>query len=380
MTRQIQPVFIVGTGRCGSTMLSNMLRRHRDVLSISEFLVAVTDLGSRIAHAFPETPVNAAQVWSVLGSCHPKSAVMLRHGIEMDEFLYRPAPPSRFSRESGVPAVLLTTLPHLTAEPDALFDELREFVMTLDSARAVVQYRRVFEWLERRFRKRVWVERSGGSLRAVPRLAQSLPDARFVHIVRDGRDCAISMSRHTGFRMMMAATMMTMILGYDPFDCDNRAGTEDLPGYLYRLLPEHFDVDTFHNMDAPPALFGLHWSGEIKRGLHALAELPRERVLTLRFEDILADPAPCLRELIGFIDPELVDEEWVRRSAAMVRPVRSSWQKLPPQEQAALVGVCSPGLAALAEFDLNRQAIEGAFVTKAGPSWRGAPIPAMASA
>jgi hypothetical protein len=29
--------FVVGTGRCGSTMLSAMLREHPDVLSMSEF-------------------------------------------------------------------------------------------------------------------------------------------------------------------------------------------------------------------------------------------------------------------------------------------------------------------------------------------------------
>jgi len=379
MARQIQPVFIVGTGRCGSTMLSNMLRRHRDVLSISEFLVAVTDLGSRTAQAFPETEIDAARVWSVLGACHPKAALMLRHGIEMDEFLYSPGPPSRFNRESGVPAVLLTTLPHLTPQADALFDELREFVMTLKPQRAVLQYRSVFEWLERRFGKRVWVERSGGSLRAVPRLAQSLPDARFIHIVRDGRDCAISMSRHTGFRMMMAATLMSTMLGYDPYDCENRAGTDDLPDYLHRLLPEHFDVNTFHAMDAPPALFGLHWSGEIRRGLAALAELPQERVLTLRFEDILADPVPRLRQLIGFIDPELVDDEWVRSSAAMIRPVRSSWQKLPAMEQAALTGACQPGLAALAEFGLDREATKRSMVSAARAPWHEA-MAALATA
>ena len=31
------PTYVVGTGRCGSTMLSNMLREHPKVLSISEF-------------------------------------------------------------------------------------------------------------------------------------------------------------------------------------------------------------------------------------------------------------------------------------------------------------------------------------------------------
>ena len=44
-SREIAPVFVVGTGRCGSTMLSNMLRIHPEVLSLSEFMVAIADLG-----------------------------------------------------------------------------------------------------------------------------------------------------------------------------------------------------------------------------------------------------------------------------------------------------------------------------------------------
>lgn len=379
MTRQIPPVFIVGTGRCGSTMLSNMLREHRSVLSLSEFLVSVTDLGSRTAVAFPDTEVSGEYVWSVLGTCHPKAALMLRHRIEMDEFIYAPTAISRFSRTTGVPAILLTTLPHLTPQSEALFDELREFVLTLEPRRAIMQYLRVFEWLERRFGRSVWVERSGGSLRAVPRLAESIPEARFVHIVRDGRDCAISMSRHTGFRLMMAATQMTAMLGYDPYDCDSRAGAEELPGHLYRLLPENFNVKAFQTMDAPPALFGMHWSGEIRRGLAALAELPQERVLTLHYEDIQAGPEPCLRQLIEFIDPSLVDDAWIQNSAAMVRPARSSWQQLPPEEQAALVSACQPGLAALKEEGLDREVVE-ALTGEAGGCRLQAPISTLAAA
>ncbi len=33
----MQLTFVVGTGRCGSTLLSRLLREHRDVLSMSEF-------------------------------------------------------------------------------------------------------------------------------------------------------------------------------------------------------------------------------------------------------------------------------------------------------------------------------------------------------
>jgi hypothetical protein len=355
VTSEIQPVFIVGTGRCGSTMLSNMIRDHADILSVSEFLVSVTDFAGRIAQTFPEgCPVDAQHVWDVLAGFHPRQTAMLRHGVEMDEMLYPLAPTSRFNRQSGVPAVLYVTLPHLTSDHDALFDEMREYVMTFKPDLAIRQYVRVFEWLKARFGKKTWVERSGGSLRALPRLAKSFPEARFVHIVRDGRDCAISMSKHTGFRMMMACTIMNEILGYDPYDIDRREGVEELPDQLYNLLPEHFNGEAFGKLDAPAALFGHYWSGEMMRGLKTLAELSGDRVLTIHFEDILAQPEPCLRRLVEFIDPSFADEDWVRRAAASIRPVRSSWRKLPVSEQAALTDACASGFQALSKYGFER--------------------------
>jgi putative sulfotransferase len=353
---KIQPVFIVGTGRCGSTMLSNMIRDHAAILSVSEFLVSVTDLGGRIPQAFPEGGwMDARQVWEVLAGLHPRQTVMLRHGVEMEEMLYPLAPTSRFSRQTGVPAILLTTLPHLTPDHEALFEELCQYVMTFEPDLAIRQYERVFEWLRVLFGKKVWVERSGGSLRAVPRLAKSFPEARFVHVVRDGRDCAISMSKHTGFRMMMACTIISQILGYDPYDTDQRRGVEELPDELYRLLPEHFDAEAFCKLGAPSALFGHYWSGEMMRGLKTLADLPAERVLTLHFEDILAQPEPWLRRLMEFIAPEFVDEDWVRKAVSTIRPVRSSWRKLPAQDQSALTDACQPGFQALTDHGFERE-------------------------
>ena len=63
-----------------------------------------------------------------------------------------------------------------------------------------VQLRRLFDWLVARHGGTTWVERSGGSLRVVHRLIEHFPGARFVHLVRDGRATALSMSRHRGFR------------------------------------------------------------------------------------------------------------------------------------------------------------------------------------
>lgn len=341
------PVFIVGTGRCGSTMLSNMLREHPAVLSLSEFIVFMCDLGGRIAGFLPPGDATAEQVWAILGGFHPRQNQMIRHGVEMDEMIYPLAPDSRFNRETGVPAILQTTLPHITPDHDAFFDRLRAFVMDLGPAPMAVQYSRVFDWMRETFGKRVWAERSGGSLRLVKELSDQFPEARFVHIIRDGRDCAISMSGHHGFRMMMTCVMLEENLGYDPYETEERSGIEDLAEEMYRLLPEHFDPKVFRNMKPSPALFGHYWSGELIKGLPVLAALGPDRVLSLHFEDILARPESCLRRMIEFVGSDFADEEWVRKAAATIRPVKSSWRKLESGELARLEAACQPGFEAL---------------------------------
>lgn len=343
------PVFVVGTGRCGSTLLSNMLREHPAVLSLSELFSFATDLGGRIAEAFPDGPIDAPAFWRIVGGAHPKATTMLRHGVAMDEVLYRPTHQTRFSAEDGVPALLQTTLPHLTSDPDALYDEVERFVASGPVASAGDHYRRLFGWLAHRFDKRLWVERSGGSLRVVARLAAAFPDARFVHLVRDGRDCAVSMSRHHGFRMALVAAQLTEILGVDPYESSDRTAEGDLPDELVPFLPERFDGEAFRRYETPVALCGHYWSGECLAGVRELEAVAPARVLVLRYEDLVRAPEIPLSRLTAFLGEDLVEPAWARRMAGIVRPARSSWTSLPPRELRWLEAACRPGFAALGD-------------------------------
>jgi hypothetical protein len=346
------PVFIVGTGRCGSTMLSTMLRDHPAILSVSEFFTFVTDLGTRIPQAFPAGLVDGEQFWRILSTHYPKQNTMLQHGVAMDEVLYPyTSLQARYNAQTGVPALLQTTLPHLTPDHDRLFDDVQAFVSTLSPAPIQVQYQQLFSWLQLRFNRQCWVERSGSSLRVVARLHQHFPNARFVHIVRDGRDCALSMSRHYGFRMVLIAFYLLEVLGCDPYEDKDRTGVEDLPDDLYSFLPEHFDAEAFRSYEIAPSLYGHYWSGELQQGLATLAQMPDESVLTLQFEDFFSDAEGSLRELISFINPAYVDESWLHYAASLVRPVRSAWKTLPPLEQKQLERACQVGFDALEAFE-----------------------------
>lgn len=342
--------FVVGTGRCGSTMLSALLREHAHVLSLSEVLSFVTDLGGRIAETFSPTPIDAAAAWRVLAGAHPKQTTMLRHDVVMPEVLYRPSPRTRFDEVTGVPAILQTALPHLSDDPDALYAELEAFVATRPVAPIAAHQAAVFDWLAQRFGKRTWIERSGGSLRVVQRLREAFPEARFLHLVRDGRACALSMSKHLGFRMALLGMQLTEILGVDPYESSDRTWIGDLPDELVSFLPEHFDAQAFRDYRLPLPLFGHYWSGEIVQGLRELAELPADRVLTMRYEDFVATPRAAIARVADFLGAELHDAGWVERVATQVRASTPSFAEVDDATMRALADACAPGFAALREL------------------------------
>lgn len=339
------PVIVVGTGRCGSTLVSAMLRAHPEVLSVSELFSFVTDLGGSIPRAFAAGPVSGAAFWREMAACHPRESLLLRHGLRMDEVLYREG---RHRLVDGVPAILLTTLPHLDDDADALFDELAAVMCARPPASMATHYRDMFAHLMHRYDRRTWVERSGGTLRIVERLIRAFPEARIVHLVRDGRDTAISMSRHHGFRMALVGFQLLEMLGVDPWESDDRSEAGDLDDELAALLPERFTAEAFLDYDISPALCGHYWSGEIRRGLAVLATLPADRVLTLRYEDLLEDPHASVTRLGAMLGLGEVDPAWRRRAAALVGKGRSAWRSLPDAERRELADACAPGFAALA--------------------------------
>lgn len=340
-----QNTIIVGTGRCGSTLLSKIVRSHEQLLSVSEVFSFVTDLGMRVERAFPVGEVCGDDFWKILAAPQPRQSTLLSHDLQMPEVIY-PLGAGRYQANEVAP-ILQGMLPHFDGvDPDDLFGELERCIPNWAPALVGDHYRRLFAMLAERFEKQQWVERSGGSLRVVERLATTFPDAKFVHLVRDGRDTALSMSRHIGFRMAILCGMQVEQLGVDPYECDDRSDEPDLSDELADTLPECFSREAFDAFDLPPSLCGHYWSGEIISGLAALSKLPAESLLTLRYEDLLDDPSTAVKQLGQFVDFE-VSDEWTAQAVSMVRPTPPRWTSLSTADQEDLHNACRPGFEAL---------------------------------
>lgn len=347
------PTFVVGTGRCGSTMLSNMLREHPKVLSLSEFFTTVSE-GSRLPECFAPEPIDGRRFWGIVSAVAPMLSFVLKHRIRYDECIYPcDDPEARYSRVTGVPAIMATTLPHLTREHDRLFDLLRDEVTDWGNATISSHYRRLFDWLARYFGKQIWIERSGTSLILAETFLKMFHGARFIQILRDGRDTALSMQQHTGMRIYHAMNWLGQYLGVDPLTSSERSRIDRVPPELRPILPEQFDINAFNTYEVPLPLCGEIWSQQIGMGQKVLSTLPADRLLTLRYEDFFTDPKGQLDTLAAFLGPDFIDEAWSARCAATVRQPRSTWRDLPEETARPLTEACLPGFELLREAGLH---------------------------
>jgi hypothetical protein len=333
-------VFVVSTGRCGSTMLSNMLRLNPQILSLSEFFALL------LPTPLPPGELDAAAYWRLLTEPRPFMTHAYRLDVRVPEFLYRPGPDSRFTPATGIPPILITALPHLSDDPESLYGEVEEFVAGLTPAVAPAQHRRLFRWLRDRLGACLWVERSGSSLLYMSQLADGFRDAKFVHLYRDGRECAYSMSRNAGYRLASVALMLQSRLGMSPYLGDN-ARPQHVPEDLRPFMPETFDHDAFAGFDVPVAELGQFWSDMIMPALDVLASLPPERVLQLSYEDVAAEPRQALLRFARFVGLPRADRGWLDRAVALVEPRSPRWLTLPEEQINELTRVCEPAMRRL---------------------------------
>ena len=336
------PVFIVAnSGRCGSTLLSELLDLHPGVVSISEFLVQL--LLSGVRHA--EQPLTAQQFCAALQTRMPTTSALLRAGITVPEFRYPFHKQGvRFTMESGLPFPLSSTLSHLSLDPDSTFEKLMERILATKGTYVRDHLACTFQTLADMFGGAVIVERSGGSLYFTAELKALLPQASFVLLSRSGSATALSMSRHAYVRHLTLRSVLMANLGYDPYRSARRDGVAALPKVLQDQLPEHFTKAGFEALPLPLELFGAIWAHHCERGLPALPD----RFHHVTYENLCADPRSTLRTLAEQIGTT-PDPLWIDAAAKRVNQSSGKSDSPPEPEMALLKAACAPGVMAFAK-------------------------------
>jgi hypothetical protein len=340
--------FVVSTGRCGSTLLSLILREHRDVLSLSEFFSTVMRVSR--AGGFPTADMDGAELWRLLATPDPLAGQLARQAqaspVAASSGPGYPFGTGRFTPDD-LPPICQTVLPTLTDAPDALFDQLAAEVPRWPRRPAAGQYRALFALLSRLLGRPVIVERTGGLFPVLPLVHREFPEARFVHLYRDGPDCALSMSQHPGFRVAAVNAEAARVAGLPP-DATWKQIQANLPDQFKGLLTPPYDLHRLMTYPIPLTTFAHRWSDMICHGLTALRQLPPGSWTSLRYEDLLHHPTTELTRLAAFTGiPALPG--WLATATRLVDPARAGRAATtpPPTQLASLRHACQPGTDAL---------------------------------
>ena len=272
---------------------------------------------------------------------------MISDGLRTSEMLYPDN--GRFGADTGIPLVSHYILPMLGADPDWLFDELAAEVPRWPRRPAAAQYQHLFGYLAKTLGRPVVVERSASSLHLIPLLHAQFPAARFVHLYRDGPDCALSMSRHPAFRREILAIGAVRAVKL-PAGSTLQQVNDALPERFRGLICPPYDARKLRSFPIPVEVFGRdRWSPMICAGVAALGRLPAASRTSLRYEDLLADPAASLARVAGFIGIG-APGEWLDLAGRTVDPTRTGTAavELEAGALARLRAACEPGTRALA--------------------------------
>jgi len=294
-----------------------MLGTHAKVVTIHEFFPGL-DWSGR----FRPGDVPATELVELISAHQFVGTAVLARGYTPDEVQYPiDRPGMRYKRGDQIPWLLVAMLPRLTEDPDGLFDELVAYAATLPNQPLAIHYRQLFEWVASRFQRPVWIERGGGSLDFLCDLASLYPNAKFLHIHRDGRETALSLRTHPFFRMAIA-----FLLG------------------LFRTELD-FETAATHAISTPPPLWaaGQFWTDQVLHGFRALQQLDRNQYLEARFEDIISEPAKVLEAVAEFFELPR-DDGFTARAAKLVRGVPPArFPHLSSAEKDELNTACRPG-------------------------------------
>jgi omega-hydroxy-beta-dihydromenaquinone-9 sulfotransferase len=271
-----RPIFIVGTGRCGSTAFQRVLSMHREVMWLSG-----------VAYLFPRRPVWNRRAVTAMGN-------PLLHRILGG--VIRPGEQYRFWEEHA----------HGFSEP------FRDLVASDVTPRVKKQVRAAIAPMLTGKRSRLLAKITGW-----PRMGflnEIFEDARFVHIIRDGRAVASSLL-HVDFWSGWAGPGGWRA---GPLSAEDQAAWEASSRSFVTLA-------------------GLEWRIQMRAMDAARRALSPGQFLEVKYEEFCEQPLETCRRVLDFA--ELPQSAWFddRVRAASIRDMSGRWRgDLTPEQQASL--------------------------------------------
>jgi hypothetical protein len=273
-----RPLFIIGTGRCGSSLLLRMLGYHPDLAWMSHYTSYLPGSG----------------VWARLARVHDVPGLTALLPQSKSRMVPRPTENYRLLNEA-TDAVF--TRPEPLTEDDVTPE-------AADRLRQVVR-----DHLTAQGKPRFVMKHTG--FPRVRYLQRIFPDARFVHVVRDGRAVAAS------------------LCAVDWWSGEGHWGWGPLSEGEKALYAE----SGFHEL----VLAGLYWKKLMGWLDNVPTQVPASQLIEVRYDELVADAAGTLRRITEFAELPWTWRFAQRIAATPMTSDDTRWRRTLNAEEQALI-------------------------------------------
>ena len=192
-----------------------------------------------------------------------------------------------------------------------------EFDPSMASARVVEYIRQRFASLRRKHPDSEIVEKTCANALRVDFVRAVVPEARFIHIIRDGRDVAASAAKRWAAELDLGYILRkaryvpaTDVPYYAGRYAWNRA--KKFFGGEKRLAtwgPRFDGMESAFSENSLPVACAIQWARCLERASSAFARVPEGDVLTVRYEEIAARPRPSMERIFDFAGGSSSDDD-----------------------------------------------------------------------
>lgn len=243
----MKATFIVGTGRCGSTLLHEILAKHEDVSFFSNF----------------------EDNHKKLGFIGPYAGALYRN----NHFSFSRVGKKRFAPSEAYQLIARKISPiYVRPYRDLTAEDLTPWMK-----------KRFYDYFYKsyiRYGKPGFIHKYTGWSR-LGFFAEIFPEAKFVHIVRDGRAVANSWLQMTWW-----------------------GGYEGVDNWLWGPLSKEDYQEWENNNRSFVSLAGISWRMLMDSYEKASSELDQERYLQIKYEDFLTNPRDQMKKVLEFSGQE----------------------------------------------------------------------------
>lgn len=260
------PFFIVGSGRCGTNLLRDMLRKHPQIKIPPE-----THFFFTLHDKFGTEKISSKDYLGTIEDHYSSDGSQLIELIAKTEYDSYPEFKSRFLSACSEAGIDRARVPIYTEKLYEVLYGSTDYYFGDKTPHYGVEMNTIREF---------W------------------PDAKFIHLIRDGVHVADSMTRHPGFIKLINGD-----ISIDQLDrCTYEAEVVDLPS-------SQIDIEDALDL----------WERLVKKTRSNGRKLPEDSYIEMKYESVLLNPDPNISKIGDFLGVETY-QNWRRRATAVPRP------------------------------------------------------------